>query len=97
MNRSLLIGLVVINLIGFVQMAIDKQRAVKNRRRLPESQLLAPVLFFGIIGVVAGMLIFHHKTVKMSFQIKLAIAFLIFLAGIYLLSQSPVDFFSLND
>ena len=82
MNR-LLLACIAVNLLAFVQMAVDKQRAVKGRRRLPEALLLAPVLFSGILGVVAGMLAFHHKIVKTSFHTKLAIAFVIFLVAAY--------------
>ena len=86
MNR-LLLACIAVNLLAFVQMAIDKQWAVKGRRRLPEAQLLAPVLFSGIIGVVAGMLAFHHKTAKASFQTKLVLAFVVFLVATYLLNR----------
>jgi len=74
-----------VNVLAFVQMASDKQRAVKGRRRLPEALLLAPVLFSGILGVVAGMLAFHHKIAKTSFHThtKLVIAFVIFLVAAY--------------
>jgi len=82
MNR-LLLACIAVNLLAFIQMAIDKQRAVRGRRRLPEAQLLAPVLFSGIIGVIAGMLAFHHKIAKTSFHTKVAITFVIFLVAAY--------------
>jgi len=75
----LLLASIAINLLAFAQMATDKQRAAKGRRRISEAQLLVPVLFSGIVGVVAGMLAFRHKTAKHSFQIKLALAFAAFL------------------
>ena len=80
---------IAINLLAFIQMAIDKHLAVKGRRRIPEAQLLAPVLFSGIIGVVAGMLAFRHKTVKRSFQIKLVLAFAFFLGLAWFLFLRP--------
>ena len=83
MNPLLYIAL-AINALGFVQMGIDKRLAIKHKRRIPEAQLLAPVLFSGILGVVLGMLFFRHKTAKRHFQFKLAVAFAIFAAGIYL-------------
>lgn len=72
------------NLIGFIQMGIDKSLSIKGHDRIREAQLLAPVLFSGIIGVLLGMVVFHHKTAKPYFQLKLAGAFTIFAGGIYL-------------
>jgi uncharacterized membrane protein YsdA (DUF1294 family) len=87
MNR-LLLASIAINLLAFAQMATDKHRATKGRRRISEAQLLVPVLFSGIIGVVTGMLVFHHKTAKRSFQIKLAIALALFLGLAWFLFKS---------
>ena len=72
------------NLLAFIQMGIDKRLALKQRRRIPEAQLIAPALFGGILGTILGMLAFRHKTAKRSFQFKLAAAFAIFAGGVYL-------------
>ncbi len=82
--NSLIYIAIAVNLIGFIQMGIDKSLSIKGHDRLREAQLLAPVLFSGIVGVVLGMLVFHHKTAKRHFQFKLAAAFAIFAGGIYL-------------
>ncbi len=82
MNR-LLLASIAINLLAFAQMAVDKRRAAKGQRRISEIQLLVPVLFSGIIGVVAGMLTFRHKTAKRSFQIKLVLALALFLGLVW--------------
>jgi uncharacterized membrane protein YsdA (DUF1294 family) len=87
MNR-LLLASIAINLLAFAQMATDKHRATKGRRRISEAQLLVPVLFSGIIGVVTGMLVFHHKTAKRSFQIKLALTLALFLGLAWFLFKS---------
>ena len=80
----LILASIAVNLLAFAQMYIDKRLAIKGRRRISEAQLLAPVLFSGIVGVVAGMLAFRHKTAKASFQIKLAFSFGLFLVLAYL-------------
>jgi len=82
MNELLLFSIAV-NLVAFAQIFIDKRRAIKGRGRISESQLIAPVLFSGMIGVVAGMLLFRHKTAKRSFQWKLLFAFALFGAAVF--------------
>ena len=72
------------NLIAVLQMAIDKRRAVKQQRRIPESQLITPALFGGFPGVLLGMMLFRHKTKKRSFQFKLLIAVLLFAGAAFL-------------
>ncbi len=72
-----------INLIAFVQMAVDKRRAVKQRRRIPEAQLITPALLGGFPGTLLGMLLFRHKTKKRSFQLKLLFALMVFAGGVY--------------
>lgn len=84
MNTILYIALAA-NLIAFVQMAIDKRLAVKQKNRIPEVQLIAPTLFGGIGGVLLGMILFRHKTVKKSFQLKLLLVFILFCAIAYFL------------
>jgi uncharacterized membrane protein YsdA (DUF1294 family) len=71
------------NGIAFVQMAIDKRLAVKQKNRIPEAQLIAPTLFGGFPGVLLGMILFRHKTAKKSFQLKLALALILFCAMAY--------------
>ena len=75
--KPLLIGLVVLaawNLISFLMMGIDKRKAVKNRRRISEKTLLLSAFFMGAVGVGAGMLVFHHKTLKWKFRILVPLA-----------------------
>lgn len=76
-----------VNIIAFIQMAIDKRLAIKGSRRISEAQLIAPTLLGGIIGIVLGMLAFRHKTAKRSFQLKLALTLIIFTAAVYLYTQ----------
>lgn len=57
-----LIYLLIINMVSFCAMGIDKSRAVKNKWRIPEKTLFIMVLLGGGIGGTAGMYAFHHKT-----------------------------------
>lgn len=83
MTRTLISICIAANLIAFIQMAVDKRLAVKQRRRIPEAQLIAPTLFGGFPGILLGMLAFRHKTRKRSFQLKLLVALIIFAGIVY--------------
>lgn len=62
------IYLLVINLIGFFIMGIDKYKAQNDKWRIPERTLFIITALFGGIGTIAGMKIFHHKTQKWYFK-----------------------------
>ncbi len=83
MTRTLISICIAANLIAFIQMAVDKRLAVKQRRRISEAQLIAPTLFGGFPGILLGMLAFRHKTRKRSFQLKLLVALIIFAGIVY--------------
>lgn len=65
----ILIYLLTINAAGFLLMLIDKQKARKNRWRIPESALFLTALMGGSIGCLLGMYIFRHKTRHLSFTL----------------------------
>ena len=75
------------NLLGFILMAIDKRKARRNRWRVQERDLLAIAIFFGSLGVWAGMKTFHHKTKNKQFTIAVPILIIlhIFVLGLYYL------------
>lgn len=67
--RNFIIYLVVMNVIGFFIMLIDKRKAQKGKWRIPEKTLLLVSLFGGSIGTLVGMYVFRHKTQKLRFVI----------------------------
>ena len=67
--QNILIYLVVINILGFFVMWLDKRKAVKGRWRIPEKTLFIITALGGGIGTTAGMYIFRHKTQKLNFVI----------------------------
>ena len=73
MNYNLLkyfiIYIVVINVITFLAMGIDKWKAKRGSWRIQEATLFTLVLFGGGVGGILGMYVFHHKTKKAKFQI----------------------------
>lgn len=64
-----IIYLLVINVITFLCMGIDKWKAKRGAWRISEGALMTMVLFGGGIGGILGMIVFHHKTKKPKFYI----------------------------
>ena len=67
--KYIVIYLIVINLITFLAMWLDKWKAKRGKWRIPENTLLVLVLLGGGIGGIAGMYTFRHKTKKIQFVI----------------------------
>ena len=63
------IYLIIINLIAFFTMYIDKRKAKYGKWRIPEQTLFILALIGGSIGAIAGMYTFSHKTKKLRFSI----------------------------
>lgn len=61
--------LIIINILGFFLILIDKVKACKNKWRIKENTLLFISIIGGSIGELLSMLIFHHKTKKNKFII----------------------------
>ena len=61
------IYLIVINILGFLVMGLDKHKAKMADRRIPENTLFMFTILGGGVGTIAGMYVFHHKTKKMKF------------------------------
>ena len=67
---SLFLGyLLLINLLLFLLMGIDKRAAKRKKWRIPERRLLTLGIIGGGIGGILGMLVFHHKTHRIYFTI----------------------------
>ena len=69
--QFLLAYLVLINAGGFLLMLIDKQKARRGARRIPEATLMGVAVLGGSIGAIAGMRLFRHKTKHPKFYIGL--------------------------
>lgn len=67
--QNAIIYLIIINLITFLAMYIDKKKAKYGKFRISESALFILVLLGGGIGGITGMYTFRHKTKKMRFVI----------------------------
>lgn len=67
--QNVTIYLVIINLIGFFTMWLDKRKAKRGEWRIPEQTLLIITLIGGGIGSIIAMYKFRHKTKKLRFTI----------------------------
>ncbi|HFC6454593.1 TPA: DUF1294 domain-containing protein [Neisseria meningitidis] len=59
----------ILSLYAFALYGIDKRRAIRGQRRIPEHRLLLPALFGGWTGAYLGSRIFRHKTAKKRFVV----------------------------
>ena len=67
--KPLLVYLFLINALGFCFMLADKQKAKKNKWRIPEATLMGLASAGGSLGVLMGMKLFRHKTLHPKFSI----------------------------
>ena len=63
--------LILINFIAFVMFGVDKWKAVHEEYRLSERLLINTAVIGGSVGAIAGMLLFHHKTLHNKFRFGL--------------------------
>ena len=56
------LSLLAANLAAFCLMGIDKRRARRGKRRVPERTLFLSTVLGGALGGTLGMHLFHHKT-----------------------------------
>jgi uncharacterized membrane protein YsdA (DUF1294 family) len=80
--KYFVIYLLVINIVTFLVMGIDKWKAKRGSWRIQESALFTFVIFGGGIGGILGMIIFHHKTKKIKFQIGFPLILILEIIGI---------------
>ncbi len=71
MNFFWLVYFATVNTVTFSAFALDKQKAVKHQHRIPETSLLLFSFLGGSPAAFFAMLLFHHKTRKNCFKIKM--------------------------
>ena len=67
--QNIIIYLIIINIITFLAMWLDKRKAKKGKWRISEGALFMLAILGGSIGGIAGMYTFRHKTKKHRFTI----------------------------
>lgn len=77
MRKVIAIYLIVMNIVGFFAMGMDKWKARKNRWRIPERSLFLMSLIGGSVGTLLGMYVFRHKTKHWYFKIGMPLILLV--------------------
>ena len=73
----ILIYFVVINVVGFFAMGLDKAKAKADAWRIPEKTLLGIAFFGGGLGVWLGMETVRHKTKHWYFKCGVPVIFVV--------------------
>ena len=73
--KQMLVYLFLINAAGFLLMLTDKQKAKKNKWRIPEATLLGAAVIGGSLGILIGMHTARHKTLRPRFAVGVPILF----------------------
>ncbi|MFI3165174.1 MAG: DUF1294 domain-containing protein [Bacillota bacterium] len=87
MTIILLIATIIMSIVAFFAMLIDKKRAIKGKWRIPEATLIGMAFFMGGIGEYMGMKTFRHKTKHIKFTIGVPLCIVVnvaVLVGSYL-------------
>lgn len=81
-----LIGYVlIVNVVGFALMGIDKNRARRGAWRISEASLFLTAIVGGSIGCIAGMEVFRHKTKHWYFKYGMPAILVVQIIGLTLL------------
>ena len=91
----LIIYFVIMNIVGFAIMGIDKRKAIKRTFRIPEATLFIVALIGGSIGSILGMRVFRHKTRHWYFVIGMPAILIAQIALLVFLLTGPIEFFTL--
>ena len=67
--KYFLLYLLLINVVAFLLMLVDKVKAKKNRWRIPERTLMLSAALGGSMGALLGMYTFRHKTRHIKFTL----------------------------
>ena len=69
LDKIVWLGIIVMNVLAFALMGIDKHRAKAGKWRIKEATLFLVTGLFGGLGGTLGMFAFRHKTKHWYFKI----------------------------
>lgn len=89
--KNIIIYMLIVNLLAFIIMFIDKRKAIKNEWRISEKFLIIIAIIGGSVGELIGMYVFHHKTKKLKFSIGVPVIIIAqIILIIYILSNKII-------
>jgi uncharacterized membrane protein YsdA (DUF1294 family) len=77
--------LLIINVISFSMMGLDKHYAINDMRRIPERHLFLIGYIGGALGLWLGLKKFRHKSLKKKFSYGLPVLSIINISAVAVL------------
>lgn len=87
----LVLYIIVVNVVSFTVMGIDKRKAIKRAFRIPESTLFVLAIIGGSVGSIAGMHLFRHKTRHWYFLYGMPVILALQVMLVLALVFSPIE------
>ena len=91
----IIIYFIILNILGFALMGIDKRKAIKHLWRIPESVLFIVAIIGGSIGSILGMQVFRHKTRTWNFVYGMPAILLIQVILFLFILNAPIEFLTI--
>lgn len=91
-KQFLLTYIIIINIIGFFLMGIDKNKARRKAYRISELSLFLIAFLYGSLGIIAGMFLFRHKIKKLKFILGLPLLLLLQISTIIFILKLNIRF-----
>jgi uncharacterized membrane protein YsdA (DUF1294 family) len=85
--KIVIVIILLLNLVGFLLIGLDKYKSKRNKWRIKESTFFIFAALGGSVGVLAGMYFFRHKTKHPSFVFGLPLIIVLQLILIIYLSS----------
>lgn len=67
----------IYNIFVFIVYGIDKQKAIRHKRRISEETLITLSLFLGALGAISAMIFFRHKINSKHFKASIFITLIL--------------------
>ncbi len=83
-HNGIIIYIIIMSIISFIQMGLDKNKARHSSWRISERTLFLTAFIGGSFGALIGMYFFHHKTKHMRFVIGIPLIMILHIALLYL-------------
>lgn len=77
MSKYLIFAAIIMSVISFVMMGVDKFLAKKQMWRISEKALMMSALCLGALGTYAGMYTFRHKTKHKKFTLGVPVLIIV--------------------
>ena len=88
-TKILICYFVIVNLVGFIIMGVDKKRAIRGAWRISEASLFLTAIIGGSIGCIIGMQHFRHKTKHWYFKYGMPAILILQILVLILLTRIP--------